>query len=275
MQQRLALRLTQVFSCWKLRPWSMLRLAECLLPQPLPGAVSRCRQVATELLAEYNECTASGAEKHLLQAGPLRQWLARFADGEPMHTLLRKELLLWATGLSSMARLEARHHLVGRLIRSSPSSTPAVVSATLRLTRNKDLTDETFRLNIAAYMQEIHNLLPDAHQWVSRSEYLSVVYGCSAKQLHTMPVTETTMVQDLKQQLAQKRQLTVCRLSGSELSNCLEYIKARLQPGAFFGIRGEGNMHHIYQVVHVSPGNRKYIEKVCFLGCDARSLASH
>lgn len=258
------------------------------------------------------------AKRFLDRGGELYVHVQRFANGEPMalklrrglhwfgdacfhvfvcvcvlcesvsvtHNPARRELISYGMGLTSMSRLESRHHLVANQMSSGRASLPPLISAELRRHANNDVNTPEFRSRLGFYLSNLSSVLGDAsdgRQWNNRREFLMIVYGYGVDELHMDVSSQAAAISNYRDNASALQDADAGRVSvitsdflamGPEWQLCVEQARACLAPGNFYAaaVPTTPGMAHVFQVLASSPGNKRYVEKICFIGEDVTAL---
>ena len=153
-KQRVSLRFRQATSYLLDFPWNLCKILSYFC-KPISQPVDDQRFVksklwAKKLVEEYDTGLLRGAAefaRFLDTSEPLgismRYWA--MSDDLEMNSELLCELLAYGSSLTSMQRLESKHHLVSQRMSIARNSTPSTLSANLRRTLNGDVNSDDFK----------------------------------------------------------------------------------------------------------------------------------
>lgn len=267
---------------WTQLPWAILGMAEWLLPDR-PGAAERSRKRASLILQSYDlkALSSEGSKRlgfvshlFLMPGQPFRGMIEQFAADPQanMHSRLQAELLKYGCGLTAMARLESKHHLVNMAVSAGSASLPSLTCADMRRRQNRDIQQPAFWQAFPRLMGCFDQLVPE--EWSSRRELVQLVYGFHLGLLH-----QDIDAQQAKFDRFRKRLVLEAGVRKRDAEDLLmaEHLAATLQENCYYALPMAGPdtdpQFVVFQVNSLTPNLRKTVEKICYLSEDAPTPA--
>ncbi len=275
------LRVVQSFSFWQEKPWSLLRMGECLLDDAGELALHRSRAAAKEFLETPSPAKSMTViEARFLEqsggegAGTLRAHVEVFASGGPLQNKLRRELISYGLSLLVLKRLEARHHLVSQRASRGRAASVAAISAELRRVQNRDIFEPLFEDNIDDFLSSIGELtdLP----YTSRTDLVQIVTAQVYRGLHDNLEQQAAYFKRFRDHLKAtcKEVWGIARSSDYDIK--ADHLSKLLVQHDFYAlplpVSGNCNIGDIdmivFQVVVLTPGRRMYVQRAAHMSND-------
>lgn len=264
-KQRISLRFRQATSYLLEFPWNLCKILSFFCKPISQNTVDDQRFVkskswAKQLVEEYDSGLhrRSGEFGRFLDASEplgrsLRSWA--MSDSTKMGSELLCELVAYSASLTSMQRLESKHHLVSQRMSIARNSTPSTLSANLRRTLNGDVNSEDFKTNFGRYLMEFSELVDTP--WQSRTELARLISGYHLD----------VMFADLSQNQELILSQYVPKHTSKQTLDLLNHLKTVLEEGAYYAmpleIAPDGTTtYSIVQLVTFNPSSKKYMQKV-------------
>ena len=246
-------------------PWNLCKILSSFCKPISQNTVDDQRFVkskswAKHLVEEYDSGLhrRSGEFGRFLDASEplgrsLRSWA--MSDSTKMGPELLCELVAYSASLTSMQRLESKHHLVSQRMSIARNSTPSTLSANLRRTLNGDVNSEDFKTNFGRYLMEFSELVDTP--WQSRTELARLISGYHLD----------VMFADLSQNQELILSPYVPKHTSKQTLDLLNHLKTVLEEGAYYAmpleIAPDGTTtYSIVQLVTFTPSSKKYMQKV-------------
>ena len=267
-KRKVHLRFLQGSSYYTEYPWNICSLTAFVMEpagKRRAAAVRVSRALAGQLLDQWqagelppNTFGSIFFQEPLLSA--LRQWSVGSAGA--MQQGLFKEVLSYALSLTSMQRLESRHHLINLKMSPARASSAALISANLRRRLNRDCRDVRLRDHLHEYCQQFSQLveepwdsLPDLHKLVS-GHAPNIMYESTAEADALIAAASGS------------------RQNDAELVSMQQHLKVMLEVGGHYAIplriMDDGStIYDCFQLVSRQPGSKKYVQKIVGYGEDA------
>ena len=193
------------------------------------------------------------------------------------HPFRRRELTAYGMCLTSMSRLESRHHLMANQLASGRASLPPLIASELRRHANTDFDAPSFRSRLSHYLDNLGSVLGDDAVWNTRSEFLKIVYGYGIDVMHINVSKQVSALAEFKHHAALTSaadMIVPMDAMGSEAGLCVEHAKAILEPGNFYAhtLPLQPGKMHVFQLLNSNPGAKRYVQTICFIGEDAGTL---
>ena len=266
-KRKMHLRFQQGSSFYSEFPWNVCALLAFTL-EPAGEKRSAATQVSKALADKLVEEWSSGKLPKDTFASKFFQepFLASLQDWTNRSTVMElglfKELLGYALALTSMQRLESRHHLINLKVSPGRASSAALVSANLRRRLNPDCRATEFRVNLERYMEEFDKLVPET--WDSMTELHRLITGHRSDLMYRDTNAEDTLI----------AAAAIPKHNDSELVLLQQHLKVMLDVGAHYAVPinvlpDGGTLYDFFQLVNRQPGSKKYLQKILKFGDDA------
>lgn len=263
-KQRVSLRFRQATSYLLEFPWNLCKILSYFC-KPISQPVDDQRFVnskswAKKLVDEYDTGLLRGAAefaRFLDASEPLgasmRYWA--MSDDIEMRSDLLCELLAYGSSLTSMQRLESKHHLVSQRMGIARNSTPSTLSANLRRTLNGDVNSHNFKNNFGRYLMEFAKLVDTP--WQSRTELARLISGYHLD----------VMFADLSKNQQLILSQYVPKHTSKHTLDLINHLKTVLEEGLYYAIPSEvgpdrTTTYSIVQLITFTPSSKKYMRKV-------------
>ena len=270
-KRKVMLRFDQGTSFYSSFPWSLVSLLQYVVEpsgQQRATAVVKSKRFAAELCQRFdsNQLPTSNFAGMFFQ-GQLLESLRAWGTSESnvMDNELFHEILSFGLSLTSMQRLEGRHHLVNLKVGPSRASSAATVSAALRRRQNCDWQRPSFRSVFETNLQRFHLLVPE--EWSSMSELHRLVSG-----QHLEIMFQDTSAEDriISQAVSSSKACGAISTDSGELVLFQQHVKTVLREGAFYAVpvcaSGGTTRYEVVQVLSLKPSAKKYMERVVGVG---------
>lgn len=263
-KQRVSLRFRQATSYLLDFPWNLCKILSYFC-KPISQPVDDQRFVksklwAKKLVEEYDTGLLRGAAefaRFLDTSEPLgismRYWA--MSDDIEMNSELLCELLAYGSSLTSMQRLESKHHLVSQRMSIARNSTPSTLSANLRRTLNGDVNSDDFKNNFGRYLMEFAKLVETP--WQSRTELARLISG------YHLDVMFADL--SMNQQLILSQY--VPKHTSKHTLDLINHLKTVLEEGMYYAVPSDvgsdrTTTYSIVQLITFTPCSKKYMQKV-------------